>query len=106
MAEIYGYIERITFQNAENGFTVAQLKEPSKNDFTCIVGNMPSIQPGETVRCSGYWKQHLIHGHQFIVEEYKVEQPVDIAGIQKYLGSGLIKGIGPAYATRIVDMFK
>jgi len=105
MDQICGFIERITFQNSENGFTVAQLKIPNYKDTVCIVGSMPSIRPGETVRCFGQWKQHLIHGRQFEVHECKVEAPSDIVGIKKYLGSGLIKGIGPTYAGRIVEKF-
>lgn len=105
MNELAGYIERITFQNPENGYTVAQLKKNSTIDPICIVGSMPVIKPGETVRCKGEWKQHLIYGRQFIVESYQVEAPADIIGIRKYLGSGLIKGIGPNYANRIVKKF-
>lgn len=102
---LIGYIERITFQNPETGFTVAQLKAPNQTDLICIVGSMPTLQAGESVRCWGSWKKHLIHGHQFEVDRYQVEAPADILGITKYLGSGLIKGIGPKYASRIVEKF-
>lgn len=105
MAELTGYIERITFQNAENGYTIAQLKEKQLNQLHCIVGSLPGIKPGETVRCIGDWSQHLIYGQQFVVSSYHVEAPSDIIGIKKYLGSGLIKGIGPKYASRIVEKF-
>lgn len=105
MEEIVGYIERITFQNSENGFTIAQLQEGKKSELTCIVGTMPSVCPGETIRCFGKWKQHLIYGKQFEVERFKTEVPATIEGIKKYLGSGLIKGIGSTYASRIVDKF-
>jgi exodeoxyribonuclease V alpha subunit len=105
MDQIDGYIERITFHNTENGYTVAQLKRAKQTSLVCVVGSMPGIQPGETVRCWGQWKNHLIHGHQFEVERFQVEAPADILGIKKYLGSGLIKGIGPKYAGRIVDQF-
>lgn len=105
MEEIVGYIERITFQNPENGYTVAQLKESRRTDLTCIVGPMPSLQPGVTVRCQGQWKQHLVFGRQFVVEKFHIEAPADVVGIKKYLGSGLIKGIGPKYAGRIVEAF-
>lgn len=105
MEQICGYIERITFHNTENGYTVAQLKQSQKEELTCIVGFMPGIQPGETVRCFGQWKNHLIHGRQFEVAQFRVEAPADIVGIRKYLGSGLIKGIGEKYASRIVDCF-
>lgn len=105
METIVGYIERITFQNPENGYTVAQLKMAKFRDLVCIVGSLPSVLPGVTVRCKGEWKQHLVHGRQFIVTEYQIEAPADIIGIKKYLGSGLIKGIGPTYAGRIVEKF-
>ncbi len=105
MEQVCGYIERITFHNTENGYTVAQLQQSHLDSLTCLVGFMPGIQPGETVRCFGHWKNHLIHGRQFEVENFRVEAPADIIGIRKYLGSGLIKGIGPKYASRIVDRF-
>ena len=105
MNELAGYIERITFQNSENGYTVASLKNSFNPNSIYIVGTMPALQPGETIRCKGEWKQHLVYGRQFIVESYQVEAPADIIGIKKYLGSGLIKGIGAAYASRIVKKF-
>lgn len=106
MDEIFGYIERITYQNPENGYTIAQLKEPKRKDLTCIVGTMPDVKPGETIRCKGTWKQHLVYGNQFIVNLHRTEAPADVIGIKKYLGSGLIKGIGHKYSARIVDKFQ
>ncbi|MFA6119076.1 MAG: ATP-dependent RecD-like DNA helicase [Parachlamydiales bacterium] len=105
MEKLQGYIESITFLNAENGFVVAKFKENEKKDFTTIVGSMPSIQPGETLIIEGVWKNHPSFGKQFVVENYSVEIPHDIVGIQKYLESGLIKGIGPVYAEKIVKKF-
>lgn len=105
MEQICGYVERITFQNVENGYTIAHIQEPGRSTLTCIVGSLPSIRPGETIRCFGDWKQHLIHGRQFIVSQHRIEMPADITGIKKYLGSGLIKGIGHSYAARIVEKF-
>jgi exodeoxyribonuclease V alpha subunit len=105
MDEIFGYIERITFQNPENGYTIAQLKESKNKELTCIVGSMPALQPGETIRGQGQWKQHLVFGRQFVIEKYHSEAPADVVGIQKYLSSGLIKGIGTKYAARIVNAF-
>ncbi|CDZ80998.1 Exodeoxyribonuclease V alpha chain [Candidatus Rubidus massiliensis] len=105
MEQIFGHIERITFHNEENGYTVAHIKIPSQKDLVCVVGIMPSIQPGETVRCFGSWKRHLVHGQQFEVQKYQLEAPADLLGIEKYLGSGLINGIGPTYAARIVAKF-
>lgn len=103
MDEIFGYIERITFQNADNGWTVARLQEKGKRELTTVVGTLTSIQVGETVRCTGSWKNDLTYGYQFQVAEYKVEQPSTLHGIKKYLGSGMIKGIGNKFAERIVD---
>ncbi len=105
MEEIYGYIENIVFTESEKGFTVARLKEPTKKELTCIVGFMPSIQPGETIRCKGDWKIHPEYGQQFEVKSFDLQAPSDLIGIQKYLESGMIKGIGPVYAERIVKSF-
>ena len=106
MDQIFGYIERITFHNPENGYTVARLKQPRKSDLTTIVGNLPGIQAGESVRCLGAWKNNPTHGLQFAIEECHLEAPSDVLGIQKYLASGMVKGIGPKYAERIVNKFK
>ncbi len=103
--EIKGYIERITFQSEETGFTVARLKESGKRDLTVVVGTMSSIQEGEVVVCQGFWKSDKNFGWQFQVTDYQVELPSTIAGIQKYLGSGMIKGIGSVFAERIVQYF-
>lgn len=103
MDEIVGSIERITFQNPDNGWTVARLQEAKKPDVTTVVGTLTSIQVGETVRCQGEWKNDVNFGFQFKVEKYTVEQPSSIYGIKKYLGSGLIKGIGNKFAERIVN---
>jgi exodeoxyribonuclease V alpha subunit len=105
MDELSGYIETIVYTQPENGFTVARLKEPKKKDLTVIVGYLPALQPGETVRCQGTWKNHPSHGRQFEVADYHVDSPSDLVGIQKYLESGLVKGIGPVYAKKIVDLF-
>jgi exodeoxyribonuclease V alpha subunit len=105
MEEIYGYIESIVFSESERGFTVAKLKEPRKKELTWIVGIMPSAQPGETIRCRGGWKFHPEYGQQFEVASFELERPSDLLGIQKYLESGMIKGIGRVYAERIVKCF-
>lgn len=103
--QIAGFIDSIVYVQPENGFTVARLREPKKKDLTIIVGTLTAIQPGESVVCSGSWKTHPSYGRQFDVSEYTVERPSDLMGIQKYLESGLIKGIGPSYAKKIVDRF-
>ena len=103
--QLTGFIDSIVYTQPENGFTVARLKEPRKKDLTIIVGTFPAIQPGETVICKGGWKTHSSYGRQFDVTEYNVERPSDLMGIQKYLESGLIKGVGPTTAKKIVDHF-
>lgn len=103
--QITGCIDNIVFCSEETGFTVANLKEPRKKELTSIVGIMPTIQPGETLFCEGLWKHHPRHGKQFEVITYKQTAPKDLIGIQKYLESGLIKGIGPIYAKKIVEKF-
>lgn len=103
--EIYGYVESVVFAGSENGFTVARLKEPKKKEMTTIVGYLGSVQPGETLRCKGVWKQHPQYGQQFDVQSFDLQAPSDLIGIQKYLESGMIKGIGPVYAERIVKKF-
>lgn len=105
MEEIHGYIENIVFSESEKGFTVARLKEPKKTELTCIVGIMPSVQPGESIRCKGEWKNHPQHGRQFEVSAFELQAPSDLVGIQKYMESGMIKGIGPVYAERIIKQF-
>lgn len=105
MEQLAGYIERITFHNSENGFTVAHLQSPNHSDLICIVGVLPGIQRGETIRCLGTWKNHLVHGRQFELTSFSIEAPADLEGIRRYLGSGLIKGIGAKYAERIVKHF-
>lgn len=105
MENLEGQVENITFLNPENGFIVAKLKEKEKKEFTTIVGILPSIQPGETLLLEGSWKNHHTFGKQFEVENYIVKTPSDSIGIQKYLESGLVKGIGPVFAEKIVNKF-
>lgn len=105
MNTITGFIERITFRSDETGFTVAKLKENNKTDLTVLVGVMPGVHVGESVKCDGEWKEHPVHGAQFDVKSIAIETPSDAAGIEKYLASGLVKGVGPVYAEKIVRMF-
>ena len=103
--QLAGFIDSIIYTQPDNGFTVARLKEPKKKELVTIVGTFPSIQPGESVVCTGSWKMHPSYGKQFDVKEYTVERPVDLVGIQKYLASGVVKGVGAATAERIVARF-
>lgn len=100
-----GYIQNIIFCNEKNSFTVARLKHPQKKELILIVGTMPNINPGETIRCHGQWRHHPEHGKQFEVKKCELSAPVDLVGIQKYLESGAIRGIGPTYAKLIVEQF-
>ncbi|HFA50114.1 MAG TPA: ATP-dependent RecD-like DNA helicase [Bacteroidetes bacterium] len=105
MDTITGHIERITFQNAENGYTVARLQEGGKQELTTIVGTMTSVQVGESLRCHGHWKNDPKFGFQFLVQDYEVTQPATIRGIKKYLASGMIKGVGKHFAEQIVNKY-
>lgn len=106
--EITGVVERTTFQNEENGFTVAKLTRTDGKDETeliTIVGYLSGVKSGETLRLYGDWIDHPAYGRQFSVEHFETVAPVTIEGVEKYLGSGLIKGIGPATARKIVETF-
>ena len=103
--ELRGLIERITYSNEENGYTIAKLKVYGRSDLVTIVGTLLSPTPGESVALKGEWMNHPKYGEQFKILSYKTTVPATIHGIQKYLGSGLIKGIGPVMAKRIVRCF-
>lgn len=105
MEEITGIVERITFQSEDSGFTVARLSEPYKQSPTAIVGVMAGLQAGESIRCKGYWKEDKRFGKQFDVKEYQLHTPATINAIERYLASGLIKGLGRIFAKRIVKKF-
>lgn len=102
---IGGYLERISYHNEENHFTVAKLKERGKQELTTIVGSLAGINPGESLKLYGKWVFNKKFGEQFQVEKYEAVVPATVNGIEKYLGSGLIKGIGPVMAKRIVRVF-
>ncbi len=100
-----GQIERITYSNEENGFTIARVKVPGRRDLVTVVGNLMSPMPGEIIKMQGEWTTHPKYGEQFKLVSYKTSVPATVYGIQRYLGSGLIKGIGPVMAGRIVKKF-
>lgn len=102
--ELQGTLDKIIFRSEESGFTVAILKVSSKETVT-VRGSMPHIHSGEHVTITGKWVRHSKFGRQFEAEACTVALPSSAVGIQKYLASGLIKGIGPKYAKRIVDRF-
>ncbi|MHC5763045.1 SF1B family DNA helicase RecD2 [Nostoc sp.] len=102
---ITGVVERLTFYSAESGYTVARLTRPRSTELTTIVGSFANIQPGQTLQLTGFWRDHPQFGPQFQVVNYKETKPATLTGIEKYLGSGLIKGVGPVTARRIVTHF-
>ncbi len=105
MTLLQGQLERITYTNEENGFTIARVKVYGRHDLVTIVGNMMGPTPGEVLEIEGEWANHPKYGEQFKIAGYRSKVPGTVFGIQKYLGSGLIKGIGPVMAKRIVSRF-
>jgi len=105
LATLEATLERITYANEENGYTVARVAVRGSADLTTVVGNLLGAQPGESLRMRGVWKSHPQFGRQFEVRDYTTVLPATIQGIRRYLGSGLIKGIGPKMAERIVAHF-
>lgn len=106
MEYLSGIVERITYTNEENGFSVIKIKSKGFADLVTVVGSLAAVNVGATIRVKGEWKYDSKFGKQFNVVDYRETVPATIAGIEKYLGSGLIKGIGPVYARRIVGHFK
>ena len=105
LTDLSGQIERITFASAEDGFTIAKLKVYGHRDLVTVVGNLMAPKPGEILKMKGEWTNHPKYGEQFKIVHYRTAVPASVYGIQKYLGSRLIKGIGPVMAKRIVKKF-
>lgn len=105
MEHITGTIERVTFHNPENGFVVLRAVVQGQRGLVAVVGRTPRAVAGEFFEADGVWKQDAEHGLQFQAEELRTTPPQTPEGIEKYLGSGLVKGIGPHYARRIVQVF-
>nr|AFI57030.1 exodeoxyribonuclease [Amycolatopsis orientalis] len=104
-ATLEATLERITFANEETGYTVAKVDTGRGGDLVTVVGALLGAQPGEALRMRGRWGSHPQYGRQFHVEDYRTVLPATIQGIRRYLGSGLIKGIGPKLADKIVEHF-
>jgi exodeoxyribonuclease V alpha subunit len=105
MIEMEGQIERITYQNVEDGYLVAKIRTKKEETLVTIVGYMPSVSIGEVLKLKGYWENHKRYGEQFRVVSWEYVIPATTQGIEKYLGSGMIKGIGPETAKKIVSKF-
>ena len=106
MEYISGVVERITYENGENGFSVIKIKSKGFTELVTVVGNLAAVNVGSIIRLKGEWKMDSKFGKQFVAQDYRETIPATVAGIEKYLGSGLVKGIGPVYAKRIVQHFK
>ncbi|MEN6320331.1 MAG: ATP-dependent RecD-like DNA helicase [Syntrophaceae bacterium] len=106
LTELQGQIERITFTSEETGYTVAKIKVYGRRELVTIIGNIINPTPGEIIKMKGEWGNHPKYGEQFKIVFCQTTTPASVHGIEKYLGSGLIKGIGPVMAKRIVKMFK
>jgi exodeoxyribonuclease V alpha subunit len=105
LQQLEGILERVTFQNEENGYTVARLKCHGQTKEVTIVGTLSGANVGERLRLVGFWTNHPSYGRQFEVNTFSVHYPATVEGIRKYLGSGLVRGIGPVTAGKIVDVF-
>ena len=100
-----GVLERIVFHNEENHYTIAEFRPDEGDERVTIVGALPGVQCGETLHLHGAWASHAQHGAQFKIERFSSELPSSVYGIRKYLGSGLVPGVGKVYANKIVDAF-
>lgn len=100
-----GSVERITFHSAESGFCVLRVKVRGRRDFATVVGTAATVTPGEYVECDGWWVIDRRHGLQFKAQRLSVVPPSTLEGIEKYLGSGMVKGIGPHFARKLVRAF-
>jgi exodeoxyribonuclease V alpha subunit len=100
-----GLIERVTFHSYESGFCVLQVRVKGQQDLLTVVGTLPQAQAGEWIEAEGRWTVNRDYGQQFRAETLRTTAPATAEGIEKYLASGLIKGIGPAFAQRLVKRF-
>ncbi|NJL50213.1 MAG: AAA family ATPase [Bacteroidales bacterium] len=100
-----GLVERVTFHNADNGFCVLRVKARGHRDVVTVVGHAATISAGEWITATGEWVNDRTHGQQFKAQVLKTSPPASVDGIEKYLASGMIKGIGPVYAKKLVRAF-
>ena len=105
LARLSGSVERITFHNETNGFYVLRVKVKGQRDLVTVLANAASIGPGEYIECSGQWVNDKKHGLQFKAEQLVVVPPTTLDGIEQYLGSGMMKGIGPHLAQKLIEKF-
>jgi exodeoxyribonuclease V alpha subunit len=106
LTDLHGQIERITYTSEETGYTVAKVKVYGRRDLVTVIGAIVNPTPGEIIKMKGEWTHNPKYGEQFKIVFCQTTTPANVHGIEKYLGSGLIKGIGPVMAKRIVKKFK
>ncbi|MGA0848536.1 MAG: ATP-dependent RecD-like DNA helicase [Chthoniobacterales bacterium] len=100
-----GSVERVTFHNEETGFAVLKVKVKGRRELVAVVGVVPAVSPGEWITAEGHWERNRDHGMQLRATNIRCQAPTSIEGIERYLGSGLIRGIGPVYAKKMVAKF-
>ena len=100
-----GLVERVTYHNVENGFCVLRIKARGHRELVTVVGHAAVICAGEWITASGEWINDRTHGQQYKAKFLKTSEPTSLDGIEKYLGSGMIRGIGPVYAKKLVRAF-
>src|SRR5215217_533443 len=100
-----GLVERVTFHNVDNGFCVLRVKVRGQRDLVTVVGTAAAVRAGEFIQASGIWLNDRTHGLQFKAAFLKTAPPTTLEGIERYLGSGMVKGIGPIYARKLVQTF-
>lgn len=105
LEEMEGTVERVTFHSEESGFCVLRVKVKGVRTLETVIGSTPNVVPGETIQAKGAWIEDRDHGRQFKSETLETTPPNSLEGIEKFLGSGLVKGIGPVYAKKLVDKF-
>src|SRR5207244_4925447 len=105
LEHLAGSVERVTFHSEETGFCVLRVKVRGQRDLVTVVGTAPSITPGEYIEAEGWWITDRTHGLQFKTRQLRVVPPTTLEGIERYLGSGMVKGIGPHFARKLVQTF-
>ena len=105
METLQGILERIVYENPDTGYTVGRLSARDHAELLTVVGNLASVNPGESLLLQGEWVDNARYGRQFQIEKYETILPANVVGLRKYLGSGLIQGIGPKMAALIVRKF-
>ncbi len=106
LERLNGSVERVTFHSEETGFCVLRVKVKGQRELVTVLGSAASVAPGEFIECSGSWQNDRVHGLQFRASQLKVVPPCTLEGIEKYLASGMVKGIGPHFAKVLVKAFR